>query len=62
MRDERCTWFWTDDLARLLVEDGVAPDRVADWLRHPVAHAAAEADPLEMARRLLEEANAVAVA
>lgn len=48
-------WCWTDALALLLVEhDRVAPTRVADWVERPVAYRLADdAQPLELARRLL---------
>lgn len=58
-------WCWTDTLAVLLVEhDRVAPTRVADWVERPVAYRLAEdAQPLELARRLLcPEASPVTVA
>ena len=47
-------WFWSDDLARVMLEAGEASEReVRDWISLPVAVAAtADADPLEIARRL----------
>ena len=53
-------WFWSDDLARILIEhDGVAPQRVADWLSGPTAHRS-DLGALEFARELLgEEASSV---
>ncbi len=47
-------WFWTDDLARLLVESGqVSGGQVQDWVQTPVAMAAPEgSDPLEFALAL----------
>lgn len=50
------TWLWTDDLARLLVEhDGVSPERLVRWVMQPVALRAADGEPLQQARRLLDE-------
>ena len=48
-------WLWTDTLAALLVEhDGITPDRVADWVRRPMAYRLDEdQDPLTLARRIL---------
>jgi hypothetical protein len=46
-------WFWTDDLARLLIErGGVAPGRVAHWISAPVAHRG-EGEALDIAATLL---------
>jgi hypothetical protein len=47
-------WFWSDDLARVMLEAGEASERqVRDWISLPVAVAGtADADPLEIARRL----------
>ena len=46
-------WFWSDDLAKLLMErDGVSPDRLRDWLNGPTAHRS-DLDALEFARSLL---------
>ena len=46
-------WFWTDDLARLLIaRDGVAPGAVAHWISAPIAHRA-EGEALDIARTLL---------
>ncbi len=48
-------WFWSDDLARLLIErDGVSPDRVQHWISGPTAHRT-EVGALELARQLLGE-------
>jgi hypothetical protein len=48
-------WFWSDDLARLLIErDGVSPKRVAEWLSGPTAHRS-DLGALEFARELLGE-------
>ncbi len=50
------TWLWTDDLARVLVEqDGVSPERLVRWVSRPVALRAGDGEPLQQARRLLEE-------
>jgi hypothetical protein len=48
-------WFWTDDLARALVDAGVTErSSVETWLDRPTALAAPEgADPLELGRREL---------
>ncbi len=35
-------WFWTDDLARLLIESGVADSSVSELLARPAAIAAAD--------------------
>jgi hypothetical protein len=46
-------WFWTDELARVLIErDGVDPQRLSDWITAPIAHRS-DADALEFARELL---------
>ncbi len=49
-------WFWTDDLARTLVESGVIErSSVEEWVARPVAFAAADdADPSEVAMSLLD--------
>ena len=51
-------WFWTDDLAALLIEHGlVGPERLIAWINRPVAYSAAdEAEGLEMARHLFGDA------
>ena len=48
-------WFWTDDLAALLIEQGLAgPERLLGWTRSPVSYSAPdETDGLEVARRLI---------
>ncbi|MFZ0491753.1 MAG: hypothetical protein WAM81_00985 [Acidimicrobiia bacterium] len=48
-------WFWTDDLAALLIEHGlVGPEHLIAWTSRPVAYSAAEeTDGLEMARHLI---------
>jgi hypothetical protein len=56
-------WFWTDDLADLLIEhDGLRPETVTDWTQRPAALSAPEsADALDFARSLLgSEGEAVA--
>ena len=46
-------WFWTDDLARLLIaRDGVAPTAVAHWISAPIAHRG-DGEALAIARTLL---------
>ncbi|MDR9450690.1 MAG: hypothetical protein RI637_05665 [Acidimicrobiia bacterium] len=49
-------WFWTDDLADLLIEhDGLRPESVTEWTARPSALAApASVDALDFARALLE--------
>ncbi len=50
------TWLWTDELARLLIDrDGVSPERLARWVSRPVALRARDGEPLQQARRLLDE-------
>lgn len=49
-------WYWTDDLARSLIDAGkVDQSRVSQWLVSPVAIRRAEADTAEIAVGLLEE-------
>ncbi len=52
-------WFWTDDLARILVDAGlVSRERVQDWLDSPTGVAIGDGvDALEAAKALagLEE-------
>lgn len=49
-------WYWTDDLARTLLEAGnVEPSRVVRWLSTPVAVRRAEADAQSVADSLLDE-------
>ncbi len=52
-------WFWTDDLADLLIEhDGLRPESVTEWTARPSALAAPESvDPLDFARTLLGSEN-----
>jgi hypothetical protein len=47
-------WFWTDDLADLLVEhDGLSPESVVEWTARPAALAGPDGvDALEFARNL----------
>lgn len=48
-------WFWTDDLAGLLLDTGeVGPEHVSNWIHRPVAYSAPDdAVALEIARFLL---------
>jgi hypothetical protein len=47
------TWFWSDDLARLLIEhDAAPPASVARWITSPRAFRG-DGDALEFARRLM---------
>jgi hypothetical protein len=57
-------WFWTDDLARTLIDSGqVARDGVVDWISRPVAVAAPEGtDPAELGRLLLDMGDSAHVA
>lgn len=59
-------WFWTDDLARTLIEQGQdEPAEIAKWLRYPSAVSApAGTDQEDLARRLagLEAVDAAGVA
>jgi hypothetical protein len=52
-------WFWTDDLAALLIEQGlVGPEPLSAWISRPVAYSATdEADGLELARHLFGDAT-----
>jgi hypothetical protein len=53
-------WYWTDDLARLLVDKGRLPNQA--WLQQPQA-IRGEGEPLEMAEKLLaEEADEASLA
>lgn len=46
-------WFWTDDLARLVIErDSVAAALVAHWITTPIAHRG-DGEALDIARALL---------
>ena len=47
-------WFWTDDLADMLVEHaGLSPESYAEWIERPTAYSAPDStDPLEFARSL----------
>jgi hypothetical protein len=53
-------WFWTDDLAAVLVEHvEVSPERLTSWCQRPVAYAAPEgAEALDVARALIQPAVA----
>jgi hypothetical protein len=57
-------WFWTDDLARILIDEGaVSREGVQDWINRPVGIAGAEdADPAQIGRRLLGERHELGVA
>lgn len=48
-------WFWTDDLARTLLDAGIVErSSVEEWVARPVAFSAADdADPGEVAMALL---------
>ncbi|MEX2653900.1 MAG: hypothetical protein WD532_02610 [Acidimicrobiia bacterium] len=46
-------WFWTDELARLLIEAGVPERSLSELLAHPAAIAATDRDAaLDVARRM----------
>ena len=46
-------WFWTDDLARLLIDAGTSEPALSELLSRPSAIAASdEARALEIAKRL----------
>lgn len=50
------TWYWTDDLARVLIDSGaVERSRVVGWLSCPVAVRGDSASSDEVARVLLGE-------
>jgi hypothetical protein len=57
-------WFWTDDLARALIDAGeVERVSVTRWMERPIAVAAPEdADPLEVGRATLGIASAIGAA
>ncbi|MGF1667485.1 MAG: hypothetical protein ACFCVC_14590 [Acidimicrobiia bacterium] len=57
-------WFWTDDLARTLIEEGVVGrEAVQDWISRPVGIAAADgADPAQVGRGLLGDRPELGVA
>jgi hypothetical protein len=52
-------WFWSDDLARVLLEAHEASEaEMRDWIQRPVAIAAAQdTDPLMLARRIAGHEN-----
>lgn len=52
-------WFWTDDLARMLIDqDGYRPEALAEWTQRPAALAVPDhTDPLEFARLLADAKN-----
>ncbi|MEX2422796.1 MAG: hypothetical protein WD990_02355 [Acidimicrobiia bacterium] len=46
-------WFWTDDLARLLIDSGISSRALSELTSRPAAIAAAdESQALEIAKRL----------
>jgi hypothetical protein len=48
-------WYWTDDLARLLLAEGKPADpRFAEWIGRPVA-VRGEGEPAKMATGMLDE-------
>ena len=49
-------WYWTDDLARLLIDAGKVAERaVANWLSAPVAIRSEQEDSLAVAASLLPD-------
>lgn len=49
-------WYWTDDLARTLIDAGTAdPSQMGRWLSAPVAIRSADTDTETVARSLLDE-------
>lgn len=49
-------WYWTDDLARTLIDAGkVDPSRLVRWMSAPVAIRREEADGESVARSLLDD-------
>lgn len=49
-------WYWTDDLARTLIDAGaVDSSRVVRWLSAPVAIRSTDTDADSVARSLLED-------
>ena len=54
-------FVWTDDLARLLIEeDGVGVDQLRTWLGSPVGYPLPlEHGPIEFARNLLAAEQAI---
>lgn len=55
-------WYWTDDMARLLLDRDLVPvDMVGEWITRPVALAGpADGDPVQIALALIGDAAAVA--
>lgn len=48
-------WFWTDDLARMLIDTGVSERSLSDLLSRPAAIAASDTEAaLQVARRLAQ--------
>lgn len=64
LRGLTMAWFWTDDLARILIDEGaVSREAVQDWISRPVGVAVAEdADPVQIGRFLLGELHQLGVA
>lgn len=51
-------WYWTDDLAHLLIDAGaVDRARVSGWLVAPVAIRSGDEDVESVARSLLEDSD-----
>lgn len=49
-------WYWTDDLARILIDTGkVDPERARRWISAPVAIRSAEVDSETVASSLLSD-------
>lgn len=47
-------WYWTDDLARILIDTGkVAEQRVSTWLSAPIAIRSEDSDSRAVADALL---------
>lgn len=48
-------WFWTDDLARMLIDTGIPERSLSDLLSRPAAIAAGDTESaLQIARRLAQ--------
>jgi hypothetical protein len=55
-------WYWTDDLARLLIDEGRPDDhRLRHWVLHPVG-VRREGEAREVAREMLDEDEEPALA
>lgn len=49
-------WYWTDDLARTLIDNGQAePGRVSRWISSPVAIRRDDEDAVTVAGALLDD-------